>query len=72
MQESFEIRLRNPKDDQTVEVRVPVQLYRWSDREIITASMENTKKDYNTIELRAQVTPGEETVITYTVQYVFP
>lgn len=72
LQETYEIKLRNRKDDDTVEIRVPERLYRWSDWEILNASMEYTKLDSTTIEFRAQVPPGEETIITYTVQYSFP
>jgi hypothetical protein len=72
IEESFEIRLRNRKDDETVEIRVPEHLYRWSDWEIVTSSLPYTQLDSATIEFRAQVEPGVETVITYTVRYTFP
>lgn len=70
-QETFEIRLRNRKDDDTVEIRVPERLFRWSNWEILNSSHEFTKTDSASIEFRVAVPPGEETVITYTVQYVF-
>lgn len=69
--ETFEIRLRNRKDDETVEIRVPERLYRWSNWEILDASHDFTQKDSATIEFRVDVPPGEEVVIRYTVQYVF-
>lgn len=72
VEETFEIRLRNRKDDETVEIRVPEHLYRWSNWEILNASAEYTKMDSATIEFRPQVPPGGETVITYTVRYTFP
>lgn len=72
IEETFEIRLRNRKDDAAVEIRVPEHLYRWSNWEILNASMEFTKVDSATIEFRPQVEPGGETVITYTVRYTFP
>lgn len=70
-QETYEIRLRNRKDDETVEIRVPERLFRWSNWEILNVSHEFEKTDSASIEFRVQVPPGEETVITYTVQYVF-
>lgn len=72
LEETFEIRLRNRKDDETVEIRVPEHLSRWSNWEILTASQAYTQIDASTIEFRAQVEPGAETVITYTVRYTFP
>jgi hypothetical protein len=70
-QETYEIRLRNRKDDETVEIRVPERLFRWSNWEIIQTSHDFAKTDSASVEFRVDVPPGEETVITYTVQYVF-
>ena len=72
IEETFEIRLRNRKDDETVEIRVPEHLYRWSEWQIVNASQSFTQEDSATIEFRAMVEPGGETVITYTVRYTFP
>ena len=72
IEETFEIRLRNWKDDQTVEIRVPETLYRWSNWEIVNSSDPFTKTDSNSIEFRVPVEPGQERVITYTVRYTFP
>jgi hypothetical protein len=72
IEETFEIRLRNRKDDESVEIRVPEHLYRWSDWEIISSSMPYTQMDSATVEFRALVEPGAEVVITYTVRYTFP
>ncbi len=70
--ESFEIRLRNRKDDETVEIRVPERLYRWSDWEIVASSQPFEKLDSSTIEFRVVVEPGAEAALSYTVQYRFP
>lgn len=70
--ETFEIKLRNRKDDETVEIRVPEKLYRWRNWEIIESSEEFEQLDSSTIEFRVNVEPDEERTITYTVQYVFP
>lgn len=72
LQESYEIRLRNRKDDETVEIRVPERLNRWSNWEILNASAEFEQLNAHTIEFRVDVPPGEEVVISYTVQYSWP
>jgi len=72
IQETYEIRLRNRKENEAVEIRVPEYLSRWSEWEVVQSSMEYVKKDSATIEFIAQVPPQGETVITYTVQYTFP
>lgn len=72
IEETYEIRLRNRKDDETVEIRVPETLFRWSNWQILESSLPFEQLDSNTIEFRASVPPGGETVITYTVRYTFP
>jgi len=72
IEETYEIRLRNRKDEQTVEIRVPETLFRWSNWEILQASHEYEKTDSSTIEFRVNVEPQSETVITYTVRYTWP
>jgi hypothetical protein len=69
MDESFEIKLRNRKKDQPVEIRVIEHLYRWNNWEVTQKSDDFTKKDSQTIEFRVPVKPDEERVITYTVHY---
>ncbi len=70
VEESFEIRLRNRKEDETVQIRVPERLSRGANWEIISSSMDFTRTSAFAIEFRADVPPGEEVVITYTVRYV--
>lgn len=72
VQETFEIRLRNRKENETVEIRVPEFLSRWSEWQILEASTDYVKKNSSTIEFVVEVPPQGETVITYTVQYTFP
>lgn len=69
VEETFEIRLRNRKDQETVQIRVPERLTRGSDWEIIESSMDFTQLNAFAIEFRADVPAGEEVVITYTVRY---
>jgi hypothetical protein len=72
LEETYTITLRNRKAEGAVEVRVPEHLSRWSNWEIVSTSQPFTQLDSNTIEYRAQVPAGGETVITYTVRYTFP
>jgi hypothetical protein len=67
--ESFEIKLRNRKKDEPVEIRVVEHLYRWSNWEITAKSDDFVKKDSQTIEFRVPVKPDEEKTVTYTVHY---
>lgn len=70
--ETFAIRLRNRKDDDTVEIRVFERLFRWADWEILSASLPYEKHDARTIEFRPSVPPGEEVIVRYTVRYQIP
>jgi len=72
LEETYEIHLRNHKANDAVEIRVPEHLFRWSNWEITSSTMDYTKTDSNTIEFRANVPAGGETVITYTVRYTWP
>ena len=72
IEETYEIHLRNRKDDQTVEIRVPETLFRWSNWEILSASHDYTKTDSSHIEFRVPVEPQGETVLYYTVRYTWP
>ena len=72
LEETYEIRLRNHKDEGSVEIRVPETLFRWSNWEILNSSLPYTQINSNTIEFRADVPAQGETVITYTVRYTFP
>jgi len=68
MKESYEITLRNHKDED-VEVRVVEHMFRWSEWKIMDASHEFTKTDAQTIEFRVPVEANGETTVTYTVRY---
>jgi hypothetical protein len=69
LQESFEIKIRNRKSSEAVEVRVVERLFRWRNWQILNASMAYTQKDSVNIEFRPTIPPDGEVVITYTVQY---
>jgi len=68
MEESYEIRLRNHKEEE-IEVRVVEHLFRWSEWQILDASEDFEKMDAQTIEFRVPVEAGGETVVTYRVRY---
>ncbi len=70
--ESFEIKLRSRKEVESVEIRVPERLYRWSDWQILESSAPFKKLNDSTIEFRVSIEPGAEEVLTYTAQYRFP
>lgn len=70
--ESFEIRLRNRKADESATIIVPERLYRWRDWQIIESSAPFVKVDNASIEFEITVAPGAEESLTYTVEYSFP
>ncbi len=69
MTESFEIKLRNRKEKNAVEIRVIEPLYRCANWKIKASSQAYTKFDSNTAEFRVPVPADGETVLTYTVDY---
>lgn len=69
--ESFEIKVRNHKEKQSVEIRIVEHLYRKRNWEITKASHDYTKTDSQTIEFRVVVDPDKEQVITYEVHYTW-
>jgi hypothetical protein len=71
LEESFEIKVRNRKENETVEVRVVEHLYRALGWDIVFASDEYVKTDSKTVEFRIQLQPGEEKTITYKVHYTW-
>jgi len=71
LDESFEIKVRNRKDKDAVEIRVVEHLYRWLTWEIVNKTDDFTKTDSRTIEFRARLEPGQEKTITYKVHYTW-
>lgn len=70
--ETYEITLRNHKDEETVEVRLVERLFRWSNWEITRSNMDYVQLDSSTIEFRVELEPGEEQTVHYTVRYTWP
>ncbi len=71
LDESFEITLRNHKENDAVEIRVVEHLYRWINWKIVEHSHEYKKTDARTIEIRVKLEPDEEKKITYKVHYTW-
>ncbi len=72
VRESFEITLRNRKEDESATIIVPERLYRWRDWQIIESSAPFVKVDNASIEFEVALAPGAEETLTYTVEYSFP
>ncbi len=70
LDESFEIKLRNHKQE-AVQVRVVEHMYRWIQWDITASSIEPLKTDARTIEFRPTIPPGGEVTITYRVHYTW-
>ena len=70
MEEAFEIKVRNHKE-QSVEVIVRENLYRWSQWSLIEQSSPSEKKDARTVEFPVRVAADGEAVITYRVRYTW-
>ncbi|KPJ59550.1 MAG: hypothetical protein AMJ46_10540 [Latescibacteria bacterium DG_63] len=64
-EESFEIKLRNHKDEP---IEITVVEHIWGQWEIMDSSHDYAKKDANTIEFTVKVPEDEEVVVTYTVR----
>ena len=67
--ESFEIKLRNRKEKDVVEIRVIEPFYRCANWKIATSSLPYEKFDSHVVEFRVPVPADGETVLTYTVNY---
>lgn len=70
MTESFEIRLRNHKEE-AVTVIVKENLFRWATWEITQKSTDFEKMDHRTVHFPVEVAADGETVVTYTVKYTW-
>ena len=71
LEESFEITLRNHKDE-AVEVRIVEHLFRWSEWRVLQSSHEFEKLDSTTIEFRVRIPADGEITLDYDVRYFWP
>lgn len=67
-QETFEIKLRNHKEE-PITVNVVEHMYRGNNWKMIDKSADYKKKDANTIEFEVPVPKDGEATVTYTVKY---
>jgi hypothetical protein len=71
LDESFEIKLRNRKEKDSVEIRVVEHLYRSFNWDIVEKSDTFLKTDSQTIEFRVQIPAGGGKTITYKAHYTW-
>ena len=71
LEESFEITLRNHKDE-AVEVRIVEHLFRWSEWRVLQSSHDFEKLDSTTIEFRVRIPADGEVTVDYDVRYFWP
>ena len=71
MEEDIEVRLRNPKPDETVTVLAKENLYRWTNWSITKRTHEYTKDDSRTVVFPVRLAPKAEAVVRYTVRYTW-
>ncbi len=69
MNESFEIKLRNRKEKDAVEIRVVEPLFRAVNWKIRTSNLPFTQIDSHTVEFRVPVAADSEATLTYSVDY---
>jgi hypothetical protein len=68
IEETYSIKLRNHKAED-VEVRVVEHMFRWSEWELIRATLDYLKLDAQTVEFRVPVEADGEAQVDYTVRY---
>ena len=71
MEEDIEVRVRNQKPDEPVEVVVKETLYRWSAWSVLRRSHEFTKEDARTLHFPLKLAPKAEANVRYTVRYTW-
>jgi hypothetical protein len=71
MEEDIEVRVRNQKPAETVQVIVKENLYRWSAWTVLRRSHELTREDARTIHFPLRLAPKAEAVVRYTVRYTW-
>ncbi|MFT5424755.1 MAG: hypothetical protein ACI89L_002555 [Phycisphaerales bacterium] len=69
MSETIEIKLRNRKKDDSVDVLVQERLFRWNEWDVTQTTDGFTKADARTIRWNVTLAPDEEKIITFTVRY---
>lgn len=70
MTETFEIKVRNHKDE-PIQVRVVEPLYRWNQWKVLESSQKFIKRDAQTIEFDVPVAKDGSATVRYTVKYTW-
>ena len=70
VEEAFEIKVRNHKDE-PVDVVVRENMYRWSQWDLVDQSVPSQKKDARTVEFPVRVAADGEATVTYRVRYTW-
>jgi hypothetical protein len=71
MEEDIEVRVRNQKPDEAVDVVVKETLYRWSAWSVLRKSHDFTKEDARTIHFPLKLAPKAEAIVRYTARYTW-
>ena len=71
IEEDIEVKVRNQKPDEAVNVLVRENLYRWSNWTLVRKSHDFTKEDARTIHFPLRIAPKAEAVVRYTVRYTW-
>ena len=71
IEEDIEIRVRNQKPGEAVDVIVKESLYRWSAWAITRKSQDFQKEDSRTALFPVRIAPKGEAVVRYTVRYTW-
>jgi len=71
IEEEFEVKVRNRKPDQAVNVDVRESLYRWSNWTLTRKSQDYVKEDARTLRFPVRIAPNGEAVVRYTVRYTW-
>ncbi len=71
IEEDFEVKVRNQKPDEVVNVVVRENLYRWSSWTVLKKTHAFSKEDARTIHFPVRIAPKGEAIVRYTVRYTW-
>jgi hypothetical protein len=71
IEEDIEVRVRNRKPQEAVQVVVKESLYRWSNWSIVRKTQEFTREDARTVHFPVRIPAKGEAVIRYTARYTW-
>jgi hypothetical protein len=71
IEEDIEVKVRNQKPDEAVNVVVRENLYRWSNWTVLKKTHAFSKEDARTIHFPVRIAPKGEAIVRYTVRYTW-